>query len=225
VCNEYEIVSVVEQNSVEDETEEDFEDEDGKLEFLEEPTTIADDLMYDSFNADIKTNLSNVRKIVKFFSASDIRNGILQSYVKQEFGKELKVFLDFNVRWHTIHKMLERFLKLKSAVKKALQELGKLEMYTALKFDFLEQLLEVLEPIVEASRTIEKSNTTLVESDLIMEILCKRKFQYRNSWTVPLKLKPSKLVILRTTKTLHKNLLYLKASPRKLETSSCFVMP
>jgi hypothetical protein len=156
-----------------EEMEEDPNDEDARLEIVEELSDVSDDLFYAFFNDKIKPSLDKTRKIVKFLSGSDIRNNILQSYVKKEYGKELKLILDFKTRWHTIHKMIERFLNLKSAVKSALQELGRLDLFTSVNIKALEELLQVLEPTVEASRAMERSNVSLIESDITMELLCK----------------------------------------------------
>lgn len=67
---------------------------------------------------DFKEVLNDTRRIVKLFRRSLLNNGILQEYVKSEFGSELSLCLDVKTRWNSIEIMVDRFLKLKIALKR-----------------------------------------------------------------------------------------------------------
>lgn len=99
-----------------------FQFESNEEETLESNSQIDDDDDEDNFQIrlDFKTALNNVRKIVKLFKASLVKNSILQKYVKMEYKKELQLILDSRTRWNSIEPMLERFLKLKDCIIKAL---------------------------------------------------------------------------------------------------------
>jgi hypothetical protein len=68
--------------------------------------------------------------------------------------------------------MIERFLFLKDSIKKTLQELGKIDLYNLIDFEILEILSDVLKPIYEATKELGKANVTILEGDIIMEVLC-----------------------------------------------------
>lgn len=71
-------------------------------------------------NIDLSVTINKVRKIVKIFRKSPTRNEKLQMYVVSEYGKELMLKLDSKTRWNSLLDMLERFLKVKNSVAKAM---------------------------------------------------------------------------------------------------------
>ena len=71
--------------------------------------------------------VSKVRKIVKLFHKSPVRNdGSLQPQIKLSFGKEKVLFLDCKTRWNSLLQMLKRFYELRKEVKIAVVQLEKL---------------------------------------------------------------------------------------------------
>ena len=67
--------------------------------------------------------IKNIRSTVCLFRNSPLKNKYLQKYVQNEFGISLNLILDCKTRWNSLSDMLERFLKLKDCVMKALIDL------------------------------------------------------------------------------------------------------
>lgn len=67
--------------------------------------------------------IEKVRKIVRMFRKSPLKNETLQKYVKIEFNTELQLLLDIKIRWNSLLVMLERFAKLKTSIFKAMLDL------------------------------------------------------------------------------------------------------
>ena len=61
--------------------------------------------------------IAKVRRICRMFLNSPLKND------KNEFNEELKLILDCKVRWNSLLAMIERFLKLKNCISKALLRL------------------------------------------------------------------------------------------------------
>ena len=61
------------------------------------------------------------------FRNSPLKNDRLQDFVKNEFSEELKLILDCKVRWNSLLAMIERFLKLKNCISKALRVIASTE--------------------------------------------------------------------------------------------------
>ena len=64
-----------------------------------------------------------MRKVVKLFKRSPVRNDNLQYYVKSEDKKKLTLLLDSKTRWSTLLTMFERFHRLKNSIRKSLIDL------------------------------------------------------------------------------------------------------
>ena len=68
--------------------------------------------------------MARVRQIVKLFKRSPLKNETLQKYVKEIYPNGLNLILDCKTRWSTLLDMLERIIKIKFPVQKALLDLG-----------------------------------------------------------------------------------------------------
>lgn len=68
--------------------------------------------------------IEKVRKLVKLFKRSPTKNYTLQIYVKQEFGKDIKLQLDCKTRWSSLADMISTFIRIKLCVSKALIDLS-----------------------------------------------------------------------------------------------------
>jgi hypothetical protein len=66
-------------------------------------------------NFNLRTVIVKIRKIVKMFRRSPLKNEVLQNHVKVDHGKELQLFLDTKTRWNSLVAMLERFELLKTS--------------------------------------------------------------------------------------------------------------
>lgn len=101
--------------------------------------------------------IKRVRKVVKIFKKSPVKNAILQTYVKQELGKELQVAMDCKTRWSSLADMLERFLKLKSAITKAL-------------IDIKSEYHSVRRTSTKLNRFLNASNCSRIPSKLFADV-------------------------------------------------------
>ncbi|CAH0405771.1 unnamed protein product [Chilo suppressalis] len=68
--------------------------------------------------------IEKVRKLVKLFKRSPTKTDTLQIYVKQEFGKDIKLQQDCKTRWSSLADMISTFNRIKLCVSKALIDLG-----------------------------------------------------------------------------------------------------
>lgn len=149
-----------------DEMQPGFED---SVEIIEEEPVL-------ELDGQIASNLVKIRSIINFIRRGETKNNVFQKYVGEQFGegKERELFLDFKVRWHTIFNMLDRFLECEMPIKKTLSDFDRSEMLDSINFELLKDIRDALQPIMSASRAMEKSNTNLLQSDTIMEMLCRR---------------------------------------------------
>ena len=66
----------------------------------------------------IEDVISKVRRIVRLFRRSPVKNSILHKYVDEEKGRELSLLLDCKTRWNSLIAMIERFILPKSLLVK-----------------------------------------------------------------------------------------------------------
>jgi hypothetical protein len=101
----------------------------------------------ESNNVDVQTEFKHcfaqVRKIVRLFRSSPVKNSALQIYVKKEHGKEYQLIIDVKTRWNSLLSMIERVLFLKEAVEKCLNELNSRELHFESHIELLEHILVV----------------------------------------------------------------------------------
>ena len=91
--------------------------------------------------------LKKVRKVIKVFRKSTVKNEVLQKHVMQEHEKELSLILDCNTRWSSVFQMIERFILLKKCIFKALLDLLIAHDKTQAKILFLDEMKAALEPV------------------------------------------------------------------------------
>ena len=77
-----------------------------------------------ALNFDISKIVTKVRRIVKIFKRSPLKNETLQTYVKETYPNGLNVVLDCKTRWSSLVNMLERTIQDKLPIQKALLDLG-----------------------------------------------------------------------------------------------------
>ena len=87
-----------------------------------------------------------MRRIVKLFRKSPKKNETLQTHLKNEFHKELMLILDSKTRWNSLLEMIERFLKLKKCIEKALIDLDKQISISQCEYLLLDDILFSLQP-------------------------------------------------------------------------------
>ena len=103
---------------------------------------------------ELKENIGNlisrVRKVVCLFKHSPTKHDqFLQKYVCDELGKELPLLLDTKTRWSSLYVTLERFYKIRIAVRKVLIDLNLQPsiVFTEDQFEHIGSIVQALEVI------------------------------------------------------------------------------
>jgi hypothetical protein len=146
-----------------DESESDYESNDSDDEEAE----------CDTFDrADIHKMLLNVRKIVRLFKNSPVRNSILQKHVVEEFGKELSLLLDCKTRWNSTETMIERFLRIYESIKAALIDLNlNHQILNETELEMLKELMATLRPVRMAVEKLSSRDANLITSEGILQFV------------------------------------------------------
>ncbi len=118
--------------------------------------------------------LKNVRKLAKYFRSSPTRNHVLQSKVKESFGKEIDLHLDVKTRWNSIPAMLSPIIKIENEIRASLEELNKTELVDQINFEELKNLQMVLEPVKLAVENLSRENVTLINSETILNFMLEK---------------------------------------------------
>ncbi|KAI8130534.1 hypothetical protein CVS40_0250 [Lucilia cuprina] len=118
----------------------------------------------------IKTLIEKVRKISKIFRKSPTKNEILQKYVKEMKGKELKLMLDCQTRWNTLFDMCQRFMELEIPIKKALIDLKSHQICDE-EFQLLKQIVLILNPVKVTVEALCRRDMNLCKADAALSFM------------------------------------------------------
>jgi len=109
--------------------------------------------------------VQKVCAVVKFFKHSPTRNdALLQPCVKAEFSKEISLMLDCRTRWNSLFDMLSRFVRLRSAVQKALIDVKDPAPVSLTERDFIlmQEVVSALEPVKLVVQALSRRDTNLI---------------------------------------------------------------
>jgi hypothetical protein len=126
------------------------------------------------YTQNINIALKETPSLVTLFRKSPLKNITLQKHVKEEFGHELNLLLDVRPRWNSMMQMVERFPKLKNAIKKALIDLNIPSMWSDgidSNTGVLESLLDVLYPVKLPVEALSRKDATILTSEAIIDVL------------------------------------------------------
>lgn len=128
-----------------------------------------------SMNMGINTTFSKMRKIIKIFKRSPVRNSLLQENIKQIATEhhELQLLLDCKTRWNTIEKMVERFLKVRPAIEKTLNELNMQNLWSAEDDMIAANILKTIQPVKKAVEALSRQDANLLTAEGILKFLFK----------------------------------------------------
>ena len=111
-----------------------------------------------------------MRRICRVFRRSPTKNETLQGFIRAEFdGKDFKLKLDCETRWNSMFYMIERFLKLKNCVPKALRAVLSTEAVSESEWEQLELLISSPSSVELILRSIFSENATLLQAEDSME--------------------------------------------------------
>ena len=122
-------------------------------------------------DCDIKTTIQKVRRIVKLFRKSPKKNDILQTHVKSEFYKVLMLILDTKTRWNSLLEMIERFLKLKKCIEKALIDLDEQFSVSQGEYLLMDNIFLALQPMKLAIEGLGRRDANLLTADGILKLI------------------------------------------------------
>lgn len=112
-----------------------------------------------------------MRKIVKFFRKSSVRNSILKHYVTEKEGKPLSLWIDSKTRWNSLIPMIERLIQLQECIQKALNEIGRNDLYHESDFINGINLIELLKPVELVVTELSKSTSNLLTAEGVITFL------------------------------------------------------
>ena len=110
---------------------------------------------------------------MRWFRKSPVRNEVLQKYVTEEHGKPLMLMLDCKTRWNSLFAMLERFVTLKSAVHKAIIDIGdqNIQMVSDREIDMVREIVRCLNIIQLGAEALCRRETGLLEAEAALKFV------------------------------------------------------
>ena len=108
-------------NLDEEKVESDNDEEEDSDSDNEENSRFIDDEINESISLPKVKNhfqsvIIKVRKIVKLFRKSPVKNDVLQEEVKKHHGREVALILDCRTRWNSLLAMIQQFLKINEQI-------------------------------------------------------------------------------------------------------------
>ena len=168
-----------EEEDQEDDSDDSTHDTDSEEEIEEESCWVIEEPVTDPivFLPEVEAIINKVRTVVKIFTSSPNNNHTLQQEVVKlpaRKGKELKLKLDCKTRWNTIVDVLERFVELKPAIKKALVDssINKLSLFPKEpeETDKIDELLGALTIIRDGTVLLQGNDMNLATADEVREV-------------------------------------------------------
>ena len=168
-------------------------------------------------NKDLDQIIKEIRKIVKYFRQSPVRNDTyLQPLVIQNFGKELKLHLDVKTRWNSLIRMCERFYKLRTEIKMACIRGGLIFPLSNDDLQKVHELCQALVPVKFATKMLSKKDADLLYADQMIQFVLEELDQQNSPISQEVKEAFEKRVLARRlTKIVH--LMEYLQNPRFLE--------
>ena len=118
--------------------------------------------------------ITKVRKIVKLFQKSPVKNDVLQEEIKKQHGKEVSLILDCRTRWNSILSIIQQFLKVKDSISKVLMDISPHLFCSDNAVEILSDIVAALEPVKLAAEALCRQNATLLIAEGIFKFLVNR---------------------------------------------------
>ena len=154
-------------------------DEEGDLEIADEDDEIdglivLGDVAQENTNClrfDILELANKIRKIVKIFKRSPLKNDLLQRYVKEIYPTGLNLILDCKTRWSSLLNMFERIVKIKLPVQKALLDLQEVINLSDHEITEISKIIHSLGPIKAALEALCRRDVNLITAEATIKFL------------------------------------------------------
>ena len=121
--------------------------------------------------------IKKIRRVVKFFKKSPVRNAKLQSYIRaaSSCNKSSQLVLDVITRWNSLLKMLKSYRKFPKEIEKALIDLGRKDLILSdAEVASIDGLIDVLETVEVGTLTLSKNDTDLFKADGVIEFMIEK---------------------------------------------------
>ena len=122
-------------------------------------------------NVDVVDTVNKVRRIVKIFKRSPLKNEILQKHVRELYPNGLNMILDCKTRWSSLVNMLNRLLQIKVPTQKALLDIDQGIYFTDEEFTLISSIVEALNPIKLAVEALCRRDTNLITAEATIKFL------------------------------------------------------
>ncbi|XP_013185171.1 uncharacterized protein LOC132903749 isoform X1 [Amyelois transitella] len=117
--------------------------------------------------------IEKIRKLVRSVRKSSLKNEAIQKYVVAEYGKELNLILDCKTRWSSLSDMIERFLKLRSAITKGFLDLDIVVPVNEEAVAVLKALHESLHVVKITVESLCQRDADLMTADTALKFMLK----------------------------------------------------
>lgn len=186
----------------------DIDDESGVSDYGDDELDEENDI--DLSEGSIGQMINAIRKIVKLFRKSSIKNDVLQKHVSTELGTQLNLLLDNNTRWNTIITMLERFSKIENCVIKALQDINRIDLWDESYSQQIEYVVKMLIPVKLAVEALSRRDSNLLTAEATLHFLFNTLTEQNNELSLNLLKLLKEKISYRRNKPLVSLMLYLK---------------
>jgi len=118
--------------------------------------------------------INKVRRIVRMFKRSPTKNDILQKYILEDHGKELKLLLDCRTRWSSLFTMLERFNFVSISIQKCLIDLKSHLSFTNKELSIIVDIISALEPVKLTVEVLCRKDSNLLTATSALQFMIKK---------------------------------------------------
>lgn len=232
-CDEHECSSAKNHSEDDESDETDIEEKENKfISSVEFQSSENDDTNIELIGELAKT-IQKVRKIVRIFRKSPLKNETLQKYVKIEYDKELKLILDVKTRWNSLFTMLERFIALKTCIMKALMDLNlnsldNIENISEDEYLALNLVVKTLQPIRIGIERLGRRNANILEAEGVLLFIFDDLSKNKNWFSTRMLQSVKQRIVERRNANLVGLLKYLNNPSNykyELETDSTLLLP
>lgn len=115
--------------------------------------------------------INKVQKIVKIFKRSPTKNVLLQKYILTENKTEHMLILDSKTSWNSLLLMMERFLKLKNPIQKAIIDLKLQINFSVSEFDLISRTVSALLPVKLAVEALCRRDSNLLTANATINFM------------------------------------------------------
>ncbi|XP_065652685.1 uncharacterized protein LOC136079950 [Hydra vulgaris] len=161
-----------EETSDDDEVSSDESESDTEVSFL--GAAMDKNIPIPKVKVHLQSVITKVRKIVKLFRKSPVKNDVLQEEIKTKHGKEVSLILDCRTRSNSLLSMIQQFLKVKHSIRKVLKDISPHLICSDDEEDILSDIVAALEPVKLAAEALCRQNATLLTAEGIFKFLVNR---------------------------------------------------